>query len=178
MGGVGYIGSAVAGGNGLFDEFGAVGAGFFELGLELFDCRGVRVEGPKHGKRLQAALFASRVRNTENVSKRRSLALRSNSAAAALSSESLSGLPGFSGEGKTRPEPSRRLLACSSTSRVTSDKGTRCSLAVFVLVAGIRHSQASKSISSQTALRASPDRVAVNTTNRRHSLEAGDAPDL
>ena len=56
MGGISYIGSAVAGGNCLFNEFGAVGAGFVELGLELFDCRGVRVEGAKHGERLQAAL--------------------------------------------------------------------------------------------------------------------------
>ena len=41
----------------------------------------------------------------------------------------------------------------------------------------MRHSFVSKSISDQVAPRASPLRVAVNTTNRKHSFAARDAPE-
>ena len=43
---------------------------------------------------------------------------------------------------------------------------------IFIRAAGIRHSRASRSISAHVAARASPDRQAVSTTNRRHALTA------
>ena len=86
------------------------------------------------------------------------------------------GWPALRGEGNTRSEPSWQAFASSSTSRAASLSGTRCSVAAFILSAGMRHSRAAKSISSHTALRASPERAAVNTANRKHSLADVDAP--
>ena len=88
-----------------------------------------------------------------------------------------SGLPGLRGEGNTKSLLSWWFLAWFNTSRAVSLSGTRCSLAIFIFSAGIRHSRALKSISSHTALRASPERAAVSTVNRRHSLADGDARD-
>lgn len=48
--------------------------------------------------------------------------------------------------------------------------GTRCSRLVFILLAGIVHTNAPKSISFHLAPRASPGLTAVNTMNSKQSF--------
>ena len=85
-------------------------------------------------------------------------------------SEELSVFAGLDGDGTNRSAGPRRGRTCSSTSSAASVSGTRCSMPAFILDSGLRHSRASGSISSQVARRASPDRQAASTTNRRDAL--------
>ena len=82
------------------------------------------------------------------------------------------GRPRFIGDGKTNPDPSSSARAFSSTATAASDNGTRCSVAAFILAAGIVQVRVAMSISPQTAPRASPDLTAVSTTSRRQSFAA------
>ena len=75
-----------------------------------------------------------------------------------------------------QPDPSRRTRACSSNSSAASDRGTRCSTPAFMREPGMRHSRHRGLVYFvHVAPRASPDRAAVNTRNRRHNLLARDA---
>ena len=65
-----------------------------------------------------------------------------------------SGLPGRCGDGNSRPDRSRSGGIDSSTASAASESGTRCSAAVFILDAGMRHSRDSRSTLSQVAPRA------------------------
>ena len=90
---------------------------------------------------------------------------------------SLSVFPGLDGDGNTKSARLRSGRTDSSTSSAALESGARCSAPPFIRNAGMRHSWASKSISAQVAPRASPDRQAVNTTNRRHAFADTDARD-
>ena len=60
---------------------------------------------------------------------------------------------------------------------VSSVRGTRCSRRDFIRWAGTVQTLFSRSISSQAARRASPDRTAVCTRNLKLSLTTGEAVD-
>lgn len=85
------------------------------------------------------------------------------------------GWPCFTDDGNIRPLPSDRGRARSSTSCAASLSGTRCSVPLFMRSPGMRHSHVPVSSSFHVAPRASPDRAAVSTRKRRHSLLARDA---
>ena len=82
--------------------------------------------------------------------------------------------PGF---GNTRPVPPVRARARSRISTARLDNGTRCSRAIFILLAGIVQSRSARSISFHRARRTSPERAAVNTRNSKASLDTSDASD-
>ena len=88
-----------------------------------------------------------------------------------------SGEPIFSGDGNTRLLSSRKTDASRRRSRACLLRGTRCSMPAFIRWDGIRHSWPWRSISSQVAPRASPERAAVSTRNRKHNLAATEAWD-
>lgn len=90
---------------------------------------------------------------------------------------SVNGLPSLGGEGNTSPDGRRSGSTASSTATAAFDTGTRCSSPSFILVFGMRYSRASRSILSQVAPLASPDRHAVRTTNRRHARAGNPALD-
>ena len=88
---------------------------------------------------------------------------------------SLMGRPGRAGEGKIRSDSSRSERTRSSTASAASLSGTRCSIPAFIRKPGLRHSLASEWTSSHFASRASPERHAVSTTNRRQAFADGEA---
>ena len=67
--------------------------------------------------------------------------------------------------------PTARASARSSNARRLS--GTRCSRFPFVRRAGMVHTPSSRSISVHAALRTSPERVAVSTSNSKASFTTG-----
>ena len=87
----------------------------------------------------------------------------------------LSALP--VGLGNSRADPSVNSCAAASTSSVRVESGTRCVRPDFMRSAGTVHTRRARSISSQVASRASPDRAAVRMMNSNSSLVAGHAPD-
>ena len=76
------------------------------------------------------------------------------------------GVPALGVTGR-RARPSRRRAR-----RRRRPASSSAATPIFIRAAGIRHSRASRSISAHVAARASPDRQAVSTTNRRHALTA------
>ena len=82
------------------------------------------------------------------------------------------------GDGNTNPDPSSSGLTSRSSATASTDSGTRCIFSDFMRSAGIVQVAASKSISSQVAPRASPDRQAVSTTNRKQAFAVSDARPL
>ena len=85
------------------------------------------------------------------------------------------GAPGLAGDGNTRPDSSRKAAASLSRSTTCTLIGTRCSTLAFIRSDDIRHTSSLRSISSQVAPLASPDRAAVRTRNVKHNLTAVEA---
>ena len=82
-----------------------------------------------------------------------------------------SGFPRTLGNTSLLPRPSTRASSRISTARRLS--GTRCWRFTFVRGAGMVHTPSSRSISVHTALRTSPERVAVSTRNSKASFTTG-----
>ena len=73
--------------------------------------------------------------------------------------------------GNTSPDPSFSSTAAASTSSARFDSGTRCSRFAFMRSASTVHVAPSRSISSQLALRTSPERDAVSIRNSSASFD-------
>ena len=73
--------------------------------------------------------------------------------------------------GNTSPDSSLNPAASASTSSARFESGTRCSRFAFMRSAGTVHVAPARSISSQVALRTSPERAAVSTRNSSASFD-------
>ena len=80
--------------------------------------------------------------------------------------------------GNTRPDPSLKSAASASTSSARFESGTRWSRFAFMRSAGAVHVAPARSISSQVALRTSPERAAVSTRNSNASFDDSLTPAL
>ena len=69
------------------------------------------------------------------------------------------------GDGKTKLVCLARALRLSKTATAAAESGTRCDCLIFMRLAESVQMPLSKSTSSQTAWRASPERAAVSKTN-------------